>query len=111
MSLLVLYLKGLIHYYISLNLIVNYEYNTKNATISANRPVASAKAKPRIAYENNCEPTLGFLAVPEIKAEKIKPIPAPAPIKPEHARPAPMYLAAANIIFRFVMSASETNSI
>lgn len=28
---------------------INYEYNNKNAIIRANNPVASAKAKPKIA--------------------------------------------------------------
>ena len=74
-----------------------YEYNNKNAIIKENNPVASAKAKPNIAYENNCDLICGFLAVEAIKEEKIKPIPAPAPIKPEQANPAPIYLAAAII--------------
>ena len=78
-------------------LIKNYEYNNKNAIIKENNPVASAKANPKIAYPNNCPLTCGFLAVDAIKAEKIKPIPAPAPINPEQANPAPMYFAAANI--------------
>ena len=74
-----------------------YEYNNKNAIIKENNPVASAKANPKIAYPNNCPLICGFLAVEAIKAEKIKPIPAPAPINPEQAKPAPMYFAAANI--------------
>ena len=74
-----------------------YEYNNKNAIIKENNPVASAKANPKIAYPNNCPLICGFLAVEAIKAEKIKLIPAPAPINPEQAKPAPMYFAAANI--------------
>jgi len=35
---------------------------------------------------------LWFLAVEAINEEKIKPIPAPAPIKPEQANPAPSIL-------------------
>ena len=74
-----------------------YEYNNKNAIINENNPVASAKANPKIAYPNNCPLIWGFLAVDAINAEKINPIPAPAPINPEQAKPAPMYFAAANI--------------
>jgi hypothetical protein len=33
---------------------LNYEYSTRNDTISANSPVASARANPRIAYVNSC---------------------------------------------------------
>ena len=75
-----------------------YEYNNKKAIIKENKPVASARAKPKIAKLNNCPLICGFLAVEAISAEKIKPIPAPAPIKPEQANPAPKYLAAANIL-------------
>ena len=74
-----------------------YEYNNKNAIIKENNPVASAKANPKIAYPNNCPLICGFLAVDAINAEKINPIPAPAPINPEQAKPAPMYFAAANM--------------
>ena len=34
--------------------ILNYEYNNKKAIIKENNPVASAKAKPKIAKLNNC---------------------------------------------------------
>jgi len=34
--------------------------NNKNAIIKANSPVASANAKPRIAYANNCPLNEGF---------------------------------------------------
>lgn len=78
--------------------IQNYEYNNKKAIIKENKPVASAKAKPKIAKLNNWLLIWGFLAVEAINEEKIKPIPAPAPIKPEQAKPAPMYFAAANIL-------------
>ena len=79
---------------------LNYEYNNKNAIINENNPVASAKANPKIAKLNNCPLICGFLAVDAIKEEKIKPIPAPAPINPEQAKPAPMYFAAANILIK-----------
>lgn len=75
----------------------DYEYNNKKAIIKLNNPVASAKANPRIANENNCPLIDGFLDVEAINEEKIKPIPAPAPINPEQAKPAPIYFAAANI--------------
>jgi len=64
--------------------------------------VASAKAKPNIAKVNNWLLTWGFLAVDAINEENINPIPAPAPIKPEQANPAPKYFAAANIFISLV---------
>lgn len=39
------------------------------------RPVASARANPRIAYVNSCPRRAGFRAVDEIRDEKIEPIP------------------------------------
>jgi len=79
----------------------------KKAIIKENNPVASAKANPKIAKLNNCPLIWGFLAVEAINDEKIKPIPAPAPIKPEQAKPAPIYFAAANISFvSFIVSKS-----
>lgn len=44
---------------------------------------ASAKAKPKIAEVNNCPLILGFLAVDEIKEEKITTISIPPPINLE----------------------------
>ena len=35
-------------------MLYNYEYSSKNDIIRANNPVASERANPRIAYENNC---------------------------------------------------------
>jgi len=61
--------------------------------------VASARAKPRIAYVNNWPLSWGFRAVDVIRDAKIRPIPAPAPIKPEQANPAPMYWAAEKIYY------------
>jgi hypothetical protein len=75
-----------------------YEYKIKKQTIKANRPVASHKAKPNTAYCMNWFFIWGFLAVAVINEPNTTPIPAPAPIKPEQATPAPIYLAAANII-------------
>ena len=76
----------------------NYEYSTRKLIISANSPVASARANPRIANENNCPRSAGFRAVEEISDEKICPIPIPAPVSPIAANPAPMYFAAANMV-------------
>ena len=73
-------------------------YNSKKAIINANNPVASAKAKPRIAYENNWPLNEGFLATPNIKAPNTTPIPTPAPIKPVVANPVPIILAACKIL-------------
>src|SRR5690606_35590284 len=72
-------------------------YNNKNAIINANKPVASAKANPNIAYENNCPRKEGFLDTPIIKAPKTTPIPTPAPINPVVAKPVPIILDACNI--------------
>lgn len=77
---------------------MNYPYKIKKLTINENNPVASAKANPKIANENNCPLIWGFLAVEAINDEKINPIPAPAPINPEQAKPAPINFAAANIV-------------
>lgn len=41
----------------------------------------------------------GFLDVAVINPENTKPIPTPAPANPIVAKPAPMYFAAANIIY------------
>lgn len=40
---------------IKIVVIFNYEYSSKNDIIRANRPVASDRANPRIAYENSCQ--------------------------------------------------------
>lgn len=62
--------------------------------IKQNNPVASDKAKPKIAYVNNADLMLGFLAVPLINAAKTIAIPIPAPNNPIVANPAPIYLPA-----------------
>ena len=58
---------------------------------------ASARAKPKMAYVNNCPRKAGFRAVDEIKEAKTCPIPIPLPVSPILLRPAPIYLAACNI--------------
>merc|ERR1719412_3355658 len=56
--------------------------------------MASDRANPRIAYENNCCLREGFLAYPMMREPKTDPIPAPEPATPTVAAPAPMNLAA-----------------
>ena len=69
----------------------------RKAIIREKSPMASDKANPRIAYENNCGFNDGFLAYPMIKLPKTVPIPAPDPATPTVAAPAPMNLAAASM--------------
>lgn len=65
-------------------------------------PVASANANPKIAYENNCPLSEGFLDTPNINAPKTTPIPTPAPIKPVVAKPVPIIFAACiKVIFYY----------
>merc|ERR1712062_873364 len=59
-----------------------------------NSPMASERAKPRMAYENSCCLREGFLAYPMMREPKTDPIPAPEPATPTVAAPAPMNLAA-----------------
>lgn len=68
-----------------------YENRIKKDIIKANRPVASAKANPKIANGNTVDLIPGFLATDDIKLPKIVPIPIPAPISPEAPNPAPIY--------------------
>ena len=64
------------------------------------RPIASERANPRIAYENNCCFSDGFLAYPMIRDPKTEPIPAPDPATPTVAAPAPINFAAESISCR-----------
>ena len=73
------------------------------AIIRQNRPIASDKAKPKMAYENNCCLRPGLRAQPITKLPKTVPIPAPAPATPTVAAPAPIYLAAESISLRTVV--------
>jgi hypothetical protein len=57
-----------------------YEYRTRKLIISANSPVASARANPRIAKLKSWPRSAGFRAVEAISDEKIDPIPIPAPV-------------------------------
>merc|ERR1712018_160678 len=79
----------------------------RKATIRQNRPIASDKAKPRIAYENNCCFRDGFLAYPMMRLPKTVPIPAPEPATPTVAAPAPMNLAAESMSLRATVVCRE----
>lgn len=71
--------------------------NIRNTIIRANNAMASVKAKPKMAYPNNCCFRDGFLEYPVIKLPKTVPIPAPVPATPTVATPAPINLAASCI--------------
>lgn len=60
----------------------------------AKRPIASVKAKPKIVICIKRGSNCGFLQRAFNKPAKTKPIPAPAPITPDVAIPAPINLAA-----------------
>merc|ERR1719318_1039979 len=66
----------------------------RKAIIKQNRPMASDRANPRMAYEKSCCLREGFLAYPMMRDPKTDPIPAPDPATPTVAAPAPMNLAA-----------------
>ena len=53
--------------------------------------MASHKAKPKSVNWNSLGSCKGFLLIPNTKAPKTIPIPAPAPAHPITARPAPIY--------------------
>src|SRR5215469_630188 len=65
------------------------------AIMTAKRPVASEKAKPKMAYWKSWPRRDGLRAIPWIRPPKTEPIPAPAPARPTVAMPAPWILAAA----------------
>merc|ERR1712080_328111 len=71
----------------------------KNDIIMQNRPIASERAKPRIAYEKSWAFSEGLRAYPITREPNTVPIPAPDPAAPTMAHPAPIYLAAESISF------------
>ncbi len=76
-------------------------YKIKKDIISAKRPTASVRAKPKIAFRNNSFLIPGFLETPSINEPNTTPTPAPAPTKPIVARPAPINFEEDKIV-RFV---------
>jgi hypothetical protein len=96
-------LKKEIIFFSSFSLYVYATYNSRKAIIKAKRPVASANANPKIAYENNWPLKAGFLDTPIINAPNTTPIPTPAPINPVVASPVPIILAACIILLRYIM--------
>jgi len=99
----ILYIKKRNNFFSSFSLYIYATYNSKKAIIKANRPVASANANPKIAYENNWPLKAGFLDTPIISAPNTTPIPTPAPINPVVASPVPIILAACIILLRYIM--------
>src|SRR3979411_633900 len=72
-----------------------------------NSPVASANAKPRNAKGCTCPCDAGLRATEVIRAENTLPMPIPAPTSAMQARPAPIILAEARSIVRFLFEAEE----
>src|SRR5258708_39024691 len=66
-----------------------------NATTRPKRPVASASAKPSSAGVVIWFCEAGLRAIDETSAEKMLPMPTPAPTRAMQARPAPIILAEA----------------
>ena len=76
----------------------DYPKSNRKAIINANRATASESANPKIAYVNNWPFNEGLRAYPMIRDPKTVPIPAPDPATPTVAAPAPISLAASNIL-------------
>src|SRR3954469_901881 len=68
------------------------------------RPVASANAKPRNAKGCTWLCDAGLRATEVIRAENTLPMPTPAPTSAMQARPAPIILAEARSIVRFLFA-------
>lgn len=73
-------------------------YRKIYAIIRANSPIASVRAKPRIALLNSSLRSAGLRDTPVIREPNRIPIPIEAPPRAIQARPAPINLAAINII-------------
>jgi hypothetical protein len=71
---------------------LSYINKIKKAIINANKPTASVNANPKIADLNNSFLKELFLAEAIKKDPKTIPTPAPAPVNPIVAKPAPTYL-------------------
>src|SRR6202040_2786052 len=76
-----------------------------------NSPVASANAKPRNAKGCTCACDAGLRATALIKAENTLPMPIPAPTSAMQARPAPIILAEARSIVRFLFRSGEESGL
>jgi hypothetical protein len=63
------------------------------AIIKANKPMASVKAKPKIAILNNSLLREGFLEMALIREANMRPTPIAAPARAIVAKPAPINLA------------------
>ena len=72
--------------------------SNRKTIINANRAIASVKANPRIAILNNSSFKEGFREIPNTNDPNTLPIPIPTPAKLMVAIPAPINLAACNII-------------
>jgi len=68
-----------------------YTYLHIMATMRSNRPIASTKAKPKMAYEKSCPRMLGLRATAVKRAANTIPIPIPAPPRPMAAEPIPRF--------------------
>ena len=75
------------------------DLESKDPVDIAKRAIASVNANPKIAKRNKSSFKFGFLETPIIKDAKIKPIPIPAPAKPNVDNPAPIFCAACNNIY------------
>lgn len=67
----------------------------------AKSPVASVTANPSIAYVNSCFSWNGFLAIADIREEKIVPTPIPTPRSAIVEIPAPIAFAGRRRLFMF----------
>jgi hypothetical protein len=59
--------------------------------LKSNKPIASTKANPKMAYEKSCPRMDGLRATAMRRAAKTMPIPIPAPPRPMAAEPIPRF--------------------
>ena len=82
-------------------IIKNYYANKiKKAINKANKPTASVKANVNNEYLKYNFSNLGFLDNEKTNEAKINPAPAPAPVKPIVAKPAPIFLDIKTNVFK-----------